>query len=83
MSMLTNSRALGGYRTKFYPGKVILFNAVDQDPALIVDPLYGWSLAENIEAHIIPGNHDTILMEPNVKVLADKLSAFLNDSRKH
>lgn len=79
----TNSRALSGYRTKFYPGTVILFNAVDQDPALIVDPLYGWSLAENIEAHIIPGNHDTILMEPNVKTLAEKLGACLARSQQH
>jgi amino acid adenylation domain-containing protein len=71
----TNLGALNSYDVRPYPRKVILFNAQEQDPALVHDPLYGWpGLAKEIETHVVPGNHDTILMEPHVKVLAEKLA---------
>jgi amino acid adenylation domain-containing protein len=74
----TNLLAWQQYRPKFYPGKIVLFNAREQDPAVIRDPQYGWStLAGNIETHFIPGNHDTILMEPHVRILADKINNCL------
>jgi thioesterase domain-containing protein len=74
----TNLDALKFYRARRYPGKIILFNAKEHDPALIPDPLYGWpSLAGKIEVHEVPGNHDTILMEPHVKTLAQKLADCL------
>ncbi|MEO6036501.1 MAG: thioesterase domain-containing protein, partial [Verrucomicrobiota bacterium] len=79
----TNIEALNFYDVRRYPRKVILFNAKENDPAQVADPLYGWpSLAADIEAHIVPGNHDTILMEPHVKVLAAKLADCLARSQK-
>ncbi len=73
-----NLDAVGIYRSKRYSGRVVLFNAAQQDPAIIPDPFYGWrGLAEKIDIHVIPGDHDTILMEPNVRDLARKLSAYL------
>ena len=73
-----NSDALRYYRSRFYPGKITLFNAVEQDPALIHDPQYGWvGLAREIETHVIAGNHDTILMEPQARTLADRISEGL------
>ncbi len=73
-----NMKAWQEYRPRFYPGKVVLFNAVEQDPAIIRDPKYGWpGLATKIETHFIPGNHDTILMEPHVRVLASKIKECL------
>ncbi len=73
-----NISALNGYKSKFYPGKIILFNAVEDDPAVIHDPYYGWpGLAQDIQVHELPGNHDTILMEPNVRILAQKLAQCL------
>lgn len=69
-----NMDALSKYKSKFYRGTVTLFNAEEQDPAVVHDRLYGWfGQAAKIETHVIPGNHDTILMEPNVQILADKL----------
>ena len=74
----TNSYALANYSARFYPGKVILFNAVEQDPALIDDPNYGWKgMASDIITHTLPGNHDSILAEPNVGELATKLREHL------
>jgi amino acid adenylation domain-containing protein len=80
----TNLDALNFYDARRYPGKIILFNAEEQDPALIPDPLYGWpSLAREIEVHKISGNHDTILMEPHVKTLARKLADCLALAQQH
>jgi thioesterase domain-containing protein len=45
---------------------------------MIDDPLYAWpGLAGDIEIHVVPGDHDTMLMEPNVAVLARTLDACL------
>jgi amino acid adenylation domain-containing protein len=80
----TNLDALKFYNSRRYPKKIILFNAKEHDPALMPDPLYGWpSLAAQIEVHEVPGNHDTILMEPHVKTLARKLADCLAQSQQH
>ncbi|MEO6337639.1 MAG: amino acid adenylation domain-containing protein [Verrucomicrobiota bacterium] len=79
----TNLDALNHYLVRPYPQKVVLFNAREQDPAQVVDPLYGWpGLASEIEVHTIPGNHDTILMEPHAGVLAHELAACLARSQR-
>lgn len=70
-----NDRALKFYRSKRYRGKVTLFNAAQQDPALIRDPMYGWrGLADQVETYVIAGDHDTILAEPQVRYLAHKMT---------
>jgi amino acid adenylation domain-containing protein len=77
-----NLGALYRYSPRRYAGKIVLFNAAEPDPAVIRDPLYGWpGLAAEIQAHVIPGNHDTILMEPHVQVLARKLTAHLTEAQ--
>ncbi|MDX1952010.1 MAG: amino acid adenylation domain-containing protein [Verrucomicrobiota bacterium] len=74
----TNLAALNGYRSRWFDGKVTLFNAADQDPALIPDPQYGWvGLAREIEIHSVPGNHDTMLSEPHVRALAAEFQRCL------
>ncbi|MEO7300633.1 MAG: AMP-binding protein, partial [Verrucomicrobiota bacterium] len=79
----TNLDALNFYDVRRYPRKVILFNAQEHDPAQVSDPLYGWfGLAAKIETHIVPGNHDTILMEPHVKVLAARLAECMARAEK-
>ena len=73
-----NSEALRFYKSGKFVGKVVLFKAAEQDPALIPDPQYGWTgLAQEIETHVIPGNHATILMEPQVRVLASRITQCL------
>ncbi|MDB6059093.1 MAG: Amino acid adenylation, partial [Verrucomicrobiales bacterium] len=70
-----NDRALKFYRSKRYAGKVTLFNAEQQDPALIRDPMYGWrGLASDVEMYVIGGDHDTILADPQVRQLARKMT---------
>jgi thioesterase domain-containing protein len=74
----TNLAALKDYRTDPFDGRVTLFNAAEKDSALIPDPQYGWvGLAREIEVHEVPGNHDTMLTEPNVSALAQQLTECL------
>jgi amino acid adenylation domain-containing protein len=76
-----NMDAVNRYKSRPYPGKVLLFNAEQRNPAMIPDLLYGWrTLAEEIEAHHVPGDHDSVLMEPNVRVLAAKLGGCISKS---
>jgi thioesterase domain-containing protein len=78
-----NLRALRQYHSRFYPGKVTLFNAAEADPALIPDPQYGWvGLAQEIETHLTPGDHNTMLSEPRVRVLAEKLKKCAQEARE-
>lgn len=73
-----NDRALKFYRSKRYPGKITLFNAAQQDPALIRDADHGWrGLADQIEKYVIPGDHDTILAEPQARQLAQQMTACI------
>jgi hypothetical protein len=79
----TNLKALNHYKTSYYDGTVTLFNAAENDPALLPDPQYGWvGLAREIEIVEVPGNHDTMLFEPNVSVLASRLNEVLERARK-
>jgi amino acid adenylation domain-containing protein len=73
-----NLSALDRYRSRYYAGKVILFNAVEQDAGILPDPNYGWAgMADEIEIHPAAGNHDTMLTEPNVATLAANLQNTL------
>jgi len=73
-----NLAALDSYRSRYYRGKVTLFNAVERDPGILPDPNYGWrGLADEIEIYEVAGNHDTMLAEPNVSSLADAMRKAL------
>lgn len=74
----TNLHALRLYRSQPYPGRVTLFNAQDLDAGIIPDPYYGWRrLAAQVEVHQVPGDHDSMLTEPNVAVLARQFGQSL------
>ena len=36
------------------------------------------TLAEGVEIHLIPGSHRSVIKEPNVQLLAEKLKACLD-----
>ncbi|HLO83833.1 MAG TPA: amino acid adenylation domain-containing protein, partial [Nostocaceae cyanobacterium] len=69
-------QAYRNYCPKVYPGKVVFFRAVDQ-PKECANYLKKWQevAAGGLEIHDIPGNHDSIMSEPHVEVLAEKLKA--------
>jgi thioesterase domain-containing protein len=73
---------------RIYPCKLTLFRASDQRPedetndrlaAASQDPTLGWGslCGDYVEVHFVPGDHSTMLLEPHVKTLADKLRKLL------
>lgn len=73
-----NSRASYGYRPRPYTGKVTLFKAAEQPEALQQEPTLGWStLVDDIQLHQVPGNHLSLLKQPQVQTLAAQLRQCL------
>jgi len=76
----TNVRGYRTYRPRPFPGTVTLFRAeaAGFDPSLGTD--LGWSghTPLPVAVHEVPGDHITLLAEPNVAVLAGRLRAGLN-----
>ncbi len=60
-----NFRAAHSYRPNDLPANIVLFRAAERSPRL------GW---EKVEVYETPGSHMTLLREPNVSVLAERLS---------
>jgi amino acid adenylation domain-containing protein len=70
------ARAGQKYVPKIYPGKLTLFRASNQPLGIYPDPTLGWDglAAGGLEIHEVPGHHGSIVAEPNVRVLAEKLN---------
>ena len=71
-------RALIEYFPQPYPGKVTLFRSRGHPLFSSFDPQFGWSdLAGEVEVRTVPGAHESILEEPHVRILAEKLKECL------
>jgi thioesterase domain-containing protein len=78
----TRQSAIFNYRPQVYPGKITLLRCVEEDQQTLAalkkfggdtsDPAFGWGAlsAEAVDVHMVPGNHDQVLQEPNVEALA-------------
>jgi amino acid adenylation domain-containing protein len=68
-----NARAASLYEPKPYCGRVTLYRAGEGEDD------FGWGrlTAEPVEVVPVPGHHLTLLAEPNVEVLAERLRASL------
>jgi thioesterase domain-containing protein len=72
----TNIRAMATYVPRPQDMSLTLFKASEQRDAS--DDAMGWTeLAKQVEVHVVPGNHYTLLREPNVRVLAEHLRACI------
>ena len=63
------------FASKVYRGRVIVFRTRKQPYTRKYDESLGWQkrALEGVDVEFIPGNHATVLREPNVKVLGAKL----------
>ena len=77
----TNLRARQSYRPQNYPGLITLLLASERSGAVPQDPTLGWGklATGGIEVQPVPGNHYTILREPHVQVLAERLRTALRE----
>ena len=75
-----------------YPGEVVLFRATRKDRAfdgtlvddtpyveLFREPLLGWQgRADRLVVHDNPGGHSSMLQEPNVRELAERIQSYID-----
>ncbi len=68
------------YRPQAYPEKMTLFRASVQPFGIEPDKTLGWErfVAGGIEIHEVPGYHGSIVAEPYVRGLVEKLSVCLD-----
>jgi thioesterase domain-containing protein/acyl carrier protein len=73
-----NIQAMRRYQIKPFDGHMVLFRTPHRVPGRIEKPDRGWrKLSADIDIQMIPGAHTTMLSEPNVGILADKLKRYL------
>jgi thioesterase domain-containing protein len=77
----THWKALESYTPGPYAGTIHLFRARKQ-PLRSFDPSLGWqTLAPgHVKISVIPGTHETMVQDPNVQVLADKLKEMIREA---
>jgi len=87
-----NAQALAHYNLQeVYPTRITLLRASEFHPEdttlptenLLEDPTWGWGQlsAEPVEIHVVPGDHLTMMAEPHVQVLAERLRACLDKAQ--
>jgi thioesterase domain-containing protein len=69
------------YTPRTYPGRVILFRSSHKPLGQLSDPRAGWSTyaVHGLEIHEILGNHENILLEPQVRCVAQQLKVCLDE----
>jgi thioesterase domain-containing protein/acyl carrier protein len=75
-----NIEAIRKYSPQPYAGRVVLFRSSDgpSEGGSNEDPDLGWAkLAPRLERFAVPGSHETMIREPQAKVLAEQLAACL------
>jgi thioesterase domain-containing protein len=83
-----HSQAVQSYLPSVYPNRVISFRAREKGPDYLPlrdhpafnDPAFGWAQfsVKPIECYTVPGDHNTMVLEPHVQVLAETLRRCLN-----
>jgi thioesterase domain-containing protein len=75
-----HERALAAYRPTVYPGPVTLFRCRSKRCNNEKERAYGWDelAAGGVQIHAVPGSHQSMVTEPQVRVLARRLQACID-----
>jgi hypothetical protein len=78
-----NDQANRAYVAQPYPGRVTLFRAGERPVWLYPDRDLGWGglAAGGLEVHEVPGDHETVIKEPYIRLLAEKLKVCLDNAQ--
>ncbi len=75
-----NHRAVEQYVPRPYAGRITLFRAAES-PIATPDQTLGWGeLAGAVDIQLIPGNHTSMLLEPGVRTLAERLGVCIESA---
>ncbi|HJP91753.1 MAG TPA: amino acid adenylation domain-containing protein [Pyrinomonadaceae bacterium] len=80
----TRIRVTHRYDPAVYPGHITVFRGSEEPPEVRgLDPTKGWGelSTQPVDVHIVPGNHETMGLEPNVKMLSAQLQSCLDAIR--
>ncbi len=82
---IEHDKARMRYVPRPYNGPVVLFRASKQLSGLMTDSALGWRdlLSGNLEIFEVPGHQETMLSDPNVIFLAEKLTTQLCAAQHH
>jgi amino acid adenylation domain-containing protein len=78
-----NAQALSEYIFQVYPGQMTLLRTQDENRKKAVgikyDPQFGWGdlVAGGLDIHYVPGSHLSLLEEPHVGMVAERLQVCL------
>jgi amino acid adenylation domain-containing protein len=79
-----NDQAVKSYLPQAYRGRIVHFLASTPLIRSSHDPRLDWAklAADGVEVYVIPGDHDGILQEPRVRLLAEKLKTCLESAQR-
>jgi thioesterase domain-containing protein len=79
-----NRQALARYQPSVYPHRLTLFRACGEGAAGLTDPEVGWGplAGGGVEVLEVPGLHLTMLDEPHVRFLGERLMARLQKAQR-
>ncbi|MCT7950209.1 amino acid adenylation domain-containing protein [Ancylothrix sp. C2] len=74
-----NREAAKNYSPGIYSGKITLFQAIERPTNKYHYPLLGWEefTESGVEVVEVPGHHKTLILEPYIRFLAEKLKLCL------
>lgn len=72
-----HAKAVGRHRAQLFGGRLVLFRSTDY-MASLRSALFGWdALARKVEGHTIPCRHSSMLSDPAVQLISNKLKEYL------
>ena len=76
----THTEAWRAYQPQVYSGRIILFRASEStgDGSQKRDMGWGRLTSGEVEVHEVPGDHISMIHEPHVRVLAERLRGYLD-----
>jgi amino acid adenylation domain-containing protein len=79
-----NLRAAKEYQPEVFAGRATLFWSEYQDWYIDRHPTLGWGdlVTDGLDVQWIPGSHTTLMQEPHVRVLAEKLKSSIEQAAK-
>jgi amino acid adenylation domain-containing protein len=79
----TLALAIARYQPRPYHGRLVLFQRSARPAGPYHDPKLGWGqVVDGLEIQEIPGDHKDMFLEPNVRILAEKLHRCLLDAQE-